>query len=336
MPTKVSFLPYTRTFSRILIAGALLCLAPQAAPRAWAQAPAEPQAADSGTAAAPVGPDDVVLTVGGEKITAKEFEKLMQGLPPEVAGALPSIGKRGFAERYANLLNLAKEGEKRKVDDNDNFRQMLAFQRLMLLAQLTVNSMVATVGSISPEEVGFYYTSHQPDFQQVKLRAIYIAFSTAADAAKAGTPAKQPAPKAAKPKLTEVEAKAKAEEIRSRMRGGETMEAIAKKESDDPTAAKGGDMGFKRRGEFPPQIDNVIFALEPNQVSIPVRDRFGYYLFRVEEKRSQPLDEVKAVIENALRQGKVGEALSKVQSDSPVTLEPRYFGAAQPAAPAAP
>ena len=75
--------------NRIFIAAVLsCCVLPAVA--VWGQAPA---------ASAPLAPTDVVLTVGNLKITAAEFEKLIQLLPPQFAGAVGALGKRGFADQ---------------------------------------------------------------------------------------------------------------------------------------------------------------------------------------------------------------------------------------------
>jgi hypothetical protein len=313
---------------------AILGVALEGSFQVWAQqapaeqpstaAPAQP-ASPGPQAAAPVAPDEVVMTVGDFKMTAAEFEALTRSLPPDAAQALAAMGKKGFAERYASLISLAKEGEKRKVDQSATFRQMLAFQRLMLLGQLTMNEIVTTLGTVSAEEISYYYTAHQPDFLQIKLRGIYVPFTAEADSGKPGDSKAKPAAKPGKPQLTEPEAKAKAEALRLKIRGGESMAALAKKESDHASAANGGDMGWVRHSQFSPQIDNVIFALEKDQVSIPVKDRFGYFIFQLEDKRSQPLEEAKPIIENGLRQQKLGEALAKVQADYPPSFNPRFF-----------
>ena len=364
---------HSRIRLRILILGIIVAFVPQATLLAWPQAvrqapggqtaaqqkqgtapgptpgqsttqPPTPNPAASG-APTTVSPDEVVLTVGDTKITAKEFEALIRFLPPEVAGAVPNLGERGFAEQYAKMLILAKEGEKRQVDQSEAFRRMTAFQHMLLLTQLTFNQLMTAAGALSPDEVNSYYSSHQSEFQQLKLRGIYIPFATESETANVGKPPaaptgqadpKQPSSPTDKPKLTEAEAKAKAEALRKRIQAGEKIEDLAKRESDHPTAAKGGDFGFVRRNQFPPQIDSEIFSLELNQVSEPLRDRFGFFIFQLEEKRAQPLEEVKSPIENILRQQKIAEVLSKVQAENPITFNPKYFGEPAPAPPGSP
>ena len=337
------FLPscknHFRIYLKILMLIPMLGFSPQATLRALAQAvpgspsaqtSAEPQGANPAVA---VKPDDVVLAVGDVKMTAKEFEALTSNLPPEVANALPSLGKKGFAERYANLLGLAKEGEKLKVDQSEIFLRLMSFQRMMLLAQLTVNELVSTMGEVSAAEISSYYTAHQSDFQQAKVRGIYIPFSAEEQSEKAAAPGD---PKSKQAPLSEAQARAKAEALRDRIRAGEDMATLAKKESEHPTAPKGGDFGFVRRNQLSPQIDKVIFSLEPKQVSSPVRDRFGYFILQVEEKRAQPLEDARGVIENELRQQKLGGALGKVQAEYPAKLNPDYFNEPAPAFPSMP
>ena len=81
---------------------------------------------------------------------------------------------------------------------------------------------------------------------------------------------------------------------------------------------------------------NIIFSLQPDWVSDPIQDRNGFFLFRVEEKRIQLLEGARAVIENNLRQQKMGDILTKVRNDYPVTLNPRYFSESAPATPVSP
>jgi peptidyl-prolyl cis-trans isomerase D len=81
-------------------------------------------------------------------------------------------------------------------------------------------------------------------------------------------------------------AKAKAEALLKRIRAGESFEALAKADSDDPGSAKqGGDLGFFGRGVMEPDFEKAAFALKVGEVSEPVLTSFGYHLIKLEEIR---------------------------------------------------
>ncbi len=87
------------------------------------------------------------------------------------------------------------------------------------------------------------------------------------------------------------------EKIREQILGGADFAELARKLSDDPgTRDKGGDLGFFERGRMVPAFEAAAFALEPGQVSEPVKTRFGYHLIQVEQHRpasQKSLDEVR-------------------------------------------
>jgi peptidyl-prolyl cis-trans isomerase SurA len=88
-------------------------------------------------------------------------------------------------------------------------------------------------------------------------------------------------------------ARAKAESLLVEIRKGGDFEQIAKRESMDPgTKALGGDLGWNRRGSgLVPEFENVMFALNPGQVSGIVETAFGYHIIRVDRVQAA---EVKA------------------------------------------
>lgn len=61
---------------------------------------------------------------------------------------------------------------------------------------------------------------------------------------------------------------------------------FAKKHSDGSSAADGGDLGFFKRGTMEATFDKVAFALQPGQVSEPVRTKFGFHILKLEERRN--------------------------------------------------
>jgi peptidyl-prolyl cis-trans isomerase SurA len=84
---------------------------------------------------------------------------------------------------------------------------------------------------------------------------------------------------------------------------GVDFAALAKKDSEGPSASGGGDLGFFARGTMVPEFDKVAFSLQPGQVSAPVRTQFGWHVIKVVERRAtavKPFDEVKAQLQEKL------------------------------------
>lgn len=58
-----------------------------------------------------------------------------------------------------------------------------------------------------------------------------------------------------------------ADDVLNQIKAGKSFEEMAKAKSIHPTAQKGGDLGFFRKGDFNEKFETAIFALQPNQVS---------------------------------------------------------------------
>src|SRR3989475_3764041 len=66
-------------------------------------------------------------------------------------------------------------------------------------------------------------------------------------------------------------ARAKADAALRRIREGESFAKVARDVSDGPTAREGGDLGYFRRGQMLPQLEQAAFALQPGEVSGLIR-----------------------------------------------------------------
>jgi len=103
-------------------------------------------------------------------------------------------------------------------------------------------------------------------------------------------------------------AKARLLAVRERIQAGEDFGDLARALSQDPgSAPSGGDLGLIERGMMDPAFDEAAFTLALNQVSEPVRTRFGYHLMEVteiEEGKVEPFENVK------------GELLADLQADA--------------------
>lgn len=80
-------------------------------------------------------------------------------------------------------------------------------------------------------------------------------------------------------KNTDAEARAAIDNVAALLAGGADFAKAADRHSDCP--GRGGDLGYFPRGQMVPEFDDVVFALEPGQVSEVFRTPFGYHIARV-------------------------------------------------------
>ena len=149
---------------------------------------------------------------------------------------------------------------------------------------------------VSDEEVQAAYASMTRNVEyEVRARDIFIAVPYVATAAQQSA------------------ARAKADAALRRIREGESFAKVARDVSDGPTAKEGGDLGYFRRGQMLPQLEQAAFALQPGQISSLIRvtgSHGGFHLVTVEDRRqiaARPLAEVQEEIRNRL----AGESVMK-------------------------
>jgi len=277
-----------------------------------------------------VGPEEVVLTIGTEKITRARFELIKRGLPPQYVGAPQQMGEKGFANSYGMFRGLALLAEREKLEQSSEFKEQLNFLRIELLARLAISTLQMKTQSVTEEEVKAYHAANGAEFQQAQVKAIYVALNPTAQAAPAASPG-APAPKSDPPKSrSDQEARKLALELRQKILAGGDFAALAKAQSDHQASAeKGGELGNIRRNQLPPNLDKVVFSLKPKEVSEPVKEGQGYYIFQVEQYRPVSLDEATATIRSTLQQKKFTDALEVVKKEFPVVLNEKFFVEAQ-------
>lgn len=295
-----------------LLAPASLVLAQEAA----APAAAPPTAAPAATAA---DPDKVVIQVGDEKLTARQFNEL---LGPQAA-AMPPAHRARVSEQIVQLMLLAQEGKKRGYDSD--FRVHMAQEQA--LAQLVLENATKPSDEATLKQM---YDADKTQFEQVKARHILIRA--------AGS--QMPLAPGAK-ELTDAEAKAKAVAIRDRIvNKKEDFATVAKVESDEPNAkTSGGDLGFFSRGMMTPAFEQAAFGLKDGDVSEPVKTEFGWHIIQAQEHKTPTFDQVKADdAQQGQGQKKITDLLAKLKKAGDVKIDDAFFSApaAQPAMPALP
>jgi parvulin-like peptidyl-prolyl isomerase len=198
-----------------------------------------------------------------------------------------------WLHQWELLRKLTKMAEDAKLDQESPYKESLAYGRMNVLATAEINATVNLI-VVEPGEIVKYYDSNKQRYTQVRVKAIYIAFSD--DAAASG------ASKGKRP-LTEAEAKAKADKLLAAIKGGADFVKLVKENSDDETSReKDGDFATLHSSDnIPDAFRAAVFALKKGDVSEPLKQPNGFYLLRAEEVTVRPLSEVRDEIYNELK-----------------------------------
>lgn len=118
--------------------------------------------------------------------------------------------------------------------------------------------------------------------------------------------------------LNEAQARDKLNDFRRRILAGETdFATLARQNSQDGSAAQGGDLGWANPGQFVPEFERVMEQLAPGQISQPLISRFGVHLIQLIERRNATLSarEQREMVRSMLREKKFGEVYANWAQD---------------------
>ncbi len=108
----------------------------------------------------------------------------------------------------------------------------------------------------------------------------------------------------------ENEAKTKIDRLKERISSGAKFEDVAKLNSEDSSAPRGGELGWVSPGDTVAEFEAAMKAAAPKTVVGPVRTQFGFHLIEVMERRNQDVttERTRAAARAALRERKADEA----------------------------
>ncbi len=189
---------------------------------------------------------------------------------------------------YFSEVKLTEEEIKKFYERNkDSLKEPLKVQVEYLSYPFERFSSSAQVTDKEIEE--YYQTNRDSKFhkpKEVKARSILVRVSAGADA-------KQKS-----------DAQTRANRIVTEARAGKDFAQLAKQESEDSTAAKGGDIGWVTQEQLPSPLDKTVFSLAKGETSNVIESPTGFHIVKVEDiraEKTQSLKETTAEIARALK-----------------------------------
>src|SRR5258707_1529183 len=234
----------------------------------------------------------VLAKVNGAEIRASDVALAEEELGPSLAQMDPAAKKENVLAFLIDMKIVAKEAEDKKIADRDDFKTRLAFARNRLL----MDNLLAVEGKAATTDEN--------------MKKVYE------DAAKQITGEQEVH---ARHILVETEDEAKA--VEDELKKGADLAELAKKKSKDPGASDGGDLGFFTKDQMVPEFSAVAFALEPGQISDPLKSQFGWHIIKVEEKRNRKapdFEQVKPQIETYVVRKAQADYVAKLRTAATV------------------
>lgn len=154
--------------------------------------------------------------------------------------------------------------------------------------------VTSKVSAPKPKDVSDYYVKHRDEFVTPEMvHAAHIVRNV-------------------DEKTTESDARAAIEDAEKALTAGGDFAALADAHSDCP--GRGGDLGFFPPGQMVEAFDDVVFALQPGQISRIFRTEFGFHIAKVIERKPagpRSLQEVKEELSQRLFQQKREKAVEQ-------------------------
>ncbi len=281
--------------------------------------------------------DEIIARVGDFIITRADFEKGKSTQVDELKERFPSNWQAKWAEKQKDVLrelidqqllldkgkeegitgevettkrldeirksmNLGSMEELQKAAEQqgvqyEDFKERI---RIGIVTQQVISREVGSKIHITSEEVQSWYQQHQQDLtspEHVKLSEILISTQPPRPAAEKGKE-QPPMPMVlSDDPVMAAQAEKHAQEVLAQLRKGAKFEDLAKKESNGPTAAQGGDLGSFQRGELAKELEQKTFALKSGEYTDVIRTKQGYIIFKVIEHQNAGVPPIKEVDE---------------------------------------
>lgn len=242
-------------------------------------------------------------------------------------------------------LDSMEELEKAATSQGISYEDFKQNMRNQIITQKVIGEEVGSHLSITKDEEQKYYDEHKNELEQpesIKLSEILITPAKPAADKPAQNAADSSATAGDKPanseanleagKQADAAAEAKANELLKQIRAGASFEDVARKNSNGPSAAQGGDLGAFKRGTLAKELEDRTFAMKAGEVTDVIRTKQGYVILKVTSHQTAGIPALKDIeprIQDALYYQQLQPALraylTKLREEAYIDIKPGYI-----------
>ncbi|MGA2962302.1 MAG: peptidylprolyl isomerase [Candidatus Korobacteraceae bacterium] len=218
------------------------------------------------------------------------------------------LGISGDVELVKRLDEIRKQMGATSMEDMDKLarQQGVSFEDFKqnlknnIISQQVISREVGSRIQISQSDAQKYYAEHRAELdrpEEERLSEILISSTT--------SPGKDS-------DQATSEARAKAEDLLKQLRAGTLFQELARANSNGPTAAQGGDLGYFKRGMLAKELEDKTFGLKPGEITDVIPTKQGFVILKVTEHNASgvpPLDKIQGQIQEMLYVERVQPAL---------------------------
>lgn len=201
--------------------------------------------------------DPVVMEIGGKEIKRSEFEYIYNK-----NNSASTVEKKDLDEYVGMFINFklkVLEAENAGIDTTQAFIKEFEGYRAQLAK-----------GYLTDKEADEEYVRRVYERLKENVRASHILIDCPEGALPADT----------------LRAYGRAMEVYELLKSGADFEETAKLMSDDPSVKyNGGDLGYFTALQMVPSFEAAVYELQPGEISLPVRSRFGYHVIKMTDRR---------------------------------------------------
>jgi len=259
---------------------------------------------------------DVLRDLIDQQLLLEKGKELGITADTELVKKLDQMRKDMNLESMEDLERAAQAQGVSFEDFKQNMRNQIITQEVI---GREVGSRISS--NISKDEEQQFYEAHKSDLdqpEQIRLSEILVSTDKKANDSRDDAQIIQAAQDKANGLLEEI-------------KKGTKFDDVAKKDSDGPSAAQGGDLGYFKRGTLAKELEDKTFAMKPGEVSDVIRTKQGFIILKVTEHRDAgvpPFNQIEPRIQEAVYMQKLQPALreylTKLREDAFIDYKPGY------------